>query len=34
MRDEVIVVIATLNECVFEIEKLNSSVKNCGCLNW
>jgi hypothetical protein len=30
----VIVVIATLNEFVFEIEKLNSSVTNCGCFEF
>jgi hypothetical protein len=30
MLNEVIVVIPTLNECVFEIVYLNSSVENCG----
>jgi len=31
MLNEVIVVIPTLSECVFETVYLNSSVKNCGC---
>ena len=30
MLNEVIVVIPTLNECVFETVYLNSSVENCG----
>ena len=31
MLNEVIVVIPTLSECVFETVYLNSSVKKCGC---
>jgi hypothetical protein len=31
MLNQVIVVIPTVNVCVFENVYLNSSVKNCGC---
>jgi hypothetical protein len=34
MLNEVIVVVPTLNVCVFETVYLNSSVKNCGCFKF